>query len=232
MARWHDGDSSACWRSTGPRAFEQRVRGRYCPRARSLTRGSTALSARSEPPTLVPRPRCQERRARRPPRKVPGGPKIRSTIAPAVSHISTRWRQRARHRRGRRYEIYLLARGQRSQATHSPSIELSKSRASVMRNERVRRNGILRLGGFDPTPSASRDPARWPAADQAASIGCAGSIGPTCWRPTRGAAGTGRRRPGRSRVYRVIVLDVNAVNTLTSAYAAALDRRGAAAWPS
>jgi hypothetical protein len=35
-----------------------------------------------------------------------------------------------------------------------------------------------------------------------------------------------------SRVYRVIVVDENAVNTLISAYAVAVDRRGVAAWPS
>jgi hypothetical protein len=35
-----------------------------------------------------------------------------------------------------------------------------------------------------------------------------------------------------TRVYRAIVLDENAVNTLISAYAVAVDRRGVAAWPS
>jgi hypothetical protein len=42
----------------------------------------------------------------------------------------------------------------------------------------------------------------------------------------------GCRRPRRSRVYRAIVLDENAVNTLMSVYAVAVDRRGVAAWPS
>jgi len=42
----------------------------------------------------------------------------------------------------------------------------------------------------------------------------------------------GPRRPRRSRVYRAVVLDENAVNTLIGVYAVSVDRRGVAAWPS
>jgi ribosome biogenesis protein Tsr3 len=41
-----------------------------------------------------------------------------------------------------------------------------------------------------------------------------------------------RHVPRRSRVYRAIVLDDNAVDALTNADAVAVDRRGGAAWPS